>query len=56
VLQVTIRDSGAGFSPGDGAGFGLAHSIHGRIAEVGGRATVNSSPGLGTKVTLRVPL
>jgi signal transduction histidine kinase len=56
LLQVTIRDAGVGFSPEDASGFGLVHSIHGRIAEVGGAATVNSSPGSGTKITLRVPL
>jgi len=56
ALQVTIRDSGTGFSPGETDGFGLSHSIHGRMAEVGGTALVSPSPGSGTKVTLRGPL
>jgi signal transduction histidine kinase len=47
-VQVTVRDDGAGFAPGrleeaDREGrLGVASSIRGRVAEVGGTATVTS--------------
>ncbi|TDV43132.1 sensor histidine kinase [Actinophytocola oryzae] len=55
-VAVTARDSGAGFDLDDGrAGFGIGESIVGRMAEVGGTATIESRPGRGTRVTLWVP-
>jgi signal transduction histidine kinase len=47
-VQVTVRDEGPGFAPGrleeaDREGrLGVASSIRGRLAEVGGTATVSS--------------
>ncbi|MFL6124664.1 sensor histidine kinase [Actinophytocola sp.] len=55
-VAVTTRDSGAGFDLDHGQpGFGIGESIVGRMAEVGGTATIESRPGAGTRVTLWVP-
>ncbi len=55
-VAVTARDSGAGFDMDRGRpGFGIGESIVGRMAEVGGTATIESRPGGGTRVTLWVP-
>lgn len=52
----SVTDDGAGFDPSTGVeGVGLARSIRGRIAEVGGRTELRSQPGRGTEVTLWVP-
>ncbi|MFF5970519.1 sensor histidine kinase [Streptomyces sp. NPDC012769] len=53
---VTIVDRGPGFDPGSGeSGFGLRRSVRGRLAEVGGRAVVDTAPGDGVRVELRWP-
>jgi signal transduction histidine kinase len=55
---ISVLDQGRGFDPGAPAGrpgIGLRESIHGRLAQVGGRATVESAPGAGTYVELWVP-
>jgi CheY-like chemotaxis protein len=58
-IVLTVRDQGVGFDPAttsrprDG-GLGL-FSIRERIAILGGRLTLESSPGAGTTVTLLVP-
>jgi signal transduction histidine kinase len=55
-VAVTAQDSGAGFDVDHGcARFGIGKSIVGRMAEVGGTATIESRPGRGTRVTLWVP-
>jgi signal transduction histidine kinase len=55
-VAVTARDSGSGFDLDHGRpGFGIGSSIVGRMAEVGGTATIESRPGAGTRVTLWVP-
>ena len=57
VLEVSVADDGAGFRP-DRIGphrFGLALSVHDRMASAGGCATVESAPGRGTAVRLRWP-
>jgi signal transduction histidine kinase len=56
-LQVTVRDSGAGFDPDrvDPARLGLRRSITERIADWGGWASIQSAPGEGTVVSLRWP-
>jgi signal transduction histidine kinase len=57
VLRVTVVDHGRGFDPGRVvAGTGLARSVHGRMAQVGGTARVDSAPGGGTEVELSVSL
>jgi signal transduction histidine kinase/phage shock protein PspC (stress-responsive transcriptional regulator) len=57
TVEVAVRDRGKGFDPDavPGDRKGLAESIHGRMSRHGGSATVNSAPGEGTKVTLRMP-
>ncbi|MBK6766247.1 MAG: sensor histidine kinase [bacterium] len=60
-LVLIVRDDGAGFDssildkPAIGAGFGL-FSIRERLGYFGGALTVESSPGVGTAVTLSVPV
>jgi hypothetical protein len=55
-VTVTVSDAGRGFDPRSvGSGIGLSHSISQRLAEAGGHASVESSPGGGTRVLLRVP-
>ncbi|WET83133.1 ATP-binding protein [Amycolatopsis sp. QT-25] len=55
-VSLTVRDHGAGFDIGDRRrGFGLEHSIIARMAEIGGFARIESTPGLGTRVVLLAP-
>jgi signal transduction histidine kinase len=52
----SIKDDGSGFDVATTAeGVGLSRSIRGRMAEVGGRVEVSSSPGQGTEVLLWLP-
>jgi signal transduction histidine kinase len=53
-VAVTVRDRGKGFDPDavPADRKGVAESIRGRMARHGGEATVQSTPGEGTKVTL----
>lgn len=55
--SIFVRDRGAGFDPESVAGDrrGVADSIHGRMARVGGRALLTSSPDEGTEVELTLP-
>jgi signal transduction histidine kinase len=55
AIKLTIRDDGAGFepaSPADGYGH---QSMYERAQSIGARLTIESAPGRGTTVTLRVP-
>ena len=55
-IEVTVRDHGAGFDPARRvARYGVAESIDGRVAAVGGRTEHWSVPGRGTRVTVWVP-
>jgi signal transduction histidine kinase len=60
-LVIEIEDDGQGFEPGGGARrdgrphYGLM-GIRERAEILGGRATVDSAPGQGTRVEVRVPL
>jgi len=59
-VTVSVRDDGTGFGAGRLAvaaaegRLGVTHSIVGRVREVGGTASLMSSPGVGTEVELRV--
>ncbi|NLG26551.1 MAG: PAS domain S-box protein, partial [Chloroflexi bacterium] len=57
-LCVTILDDGRGFdlpATSQGRGYGLV-AMRERAESVGGRLTVQSAPGVGTRIALRVPL
>ncbi|GAA5108990.1 ATP-binding protein [Nocardia iowensis] len=53
-ITVVVSDDGAGFDPDQVAAnrLGLTVSIVGRMREAGGRATIDSCPGAGTRVVL----
>lgn len=54
-LFCSVKDSGVGFEPdGTTEGIGLTRSIRARISEVGGDAEIQSRPGSGTEIRLRV--
>ena len=51
-----VRDTGTGFDPAaPHAGSGLAH-IRDRVAELGGTVDIDSAPGRGAALTVRVPV
>lgn len=62
-VVASVRDDGCGFDAGvrlaearaEGR-LGVASSIEGRVRDLGGTMTVESAPGAGTEVELRVPL
>jgi signal transduction histidine kinase len=60
VLVLEIGDDGVGFDPervprGTASAFGLA-SMRERAEVLGGTFRVDSAPGAGTRITVRVPL
>jgi len=61
TVVVTVRDDGPGIPEGrleearSAGRLGVAHSIQGRLRDVGGRVDVVSVPGQGTEVEMRVP-
>jgi signal transduction histidine kinase len=57
VATVIVTDDGRGFDPAQVVGgAGLRHSIIGRLEHEGGRVTVESSPGRGTRLVLQLGL
>jgi signal transduction histidine kinase len=55
-VELAVRDTGSGFDPGVAhGGSGLAH-IRERVAELGGTVDIDSAPGQGTALTVRVPV
>jgi signal transduction histidine kinase len=55
-VELAIRDGGSGFDPAaPQAGSGLAH-IRDRVAELGGTVDIDSAPGRGAALTIRVPV
>lgn len=57
AVTVTITDRGQGFDTRTAKrGLGLRDSIGGRMAEIGGIANIDSSPGQGTSVELAWPM
>jgi signal transduction histidine kinase len=61
AVSITVRDSGPGIPPGrleqaqaEGR-LGVSQAICGRIRDLGGSASVTSTPAAGTEVRLRVP-
>jgi phage shock protein PspC (stress-responsive transcriptional regulator)/anti-sigma regulatory factor (Ser/Thr protein kinase) len=57
AVEVFVRDRGVGFDPKDAAAdrMGIAHSMVARLERVGGTVHIDSTPGVGTEVQLRVP-
>ena len=53
VLHLDIRDDGVGGARPDGTGL---VGLNDRIAALGGRLSVDSPPGQGTRVTATLPL
>ncbi|TIC79457.1 ATP-binding protein [Nocardioides sp. GY 10127] len=54
--EITVTDDGRGFDPAARAeGFGLRTQVRGAVARHGGEATIESTPGVGTTVTLVGP-
>jgi signal transduction histidine kinase len=55
-VELAVRDSGTGFDPAaPRSGSGLAH-IRDRVAELGGTVDIDSAPGCGAALTVRVPV
>ena len=60
TVVIAVRDDGAGFSydearlAADGK-MGIVKSIKGRVEQLGGSVRVESAPGAGTEIELRVP-
>ena len=58
-LALVVSDDGVGFDPVDrkraATGWGL-FSIEERLRHVGGRLSIDSAPGAGTRVTIEVPI
>ena len=56
AIDIAVRDQGIGFDTlAVNEGFGLQHSIRGRLAEMGGTAYIWSEPGHGTRVEITAP-
>jgi len=64
-FELAVEDDGRGFTPGAEATAGQADraapgrglgNLHERLATIGGRCTIDSQPGGGTRVRLEVPL
>lgn len=61
-VVVSVRDDGCGFEPDrlrqarDEGRLGVPASIEGRVRDLGGRMSLDSQPGGGTEVELRVPV
>jgi signal transduction histidine kinase len=55
-VELAVHDTGNGFDPAaPHAGSGLAH-IRDRVAELGGTVNIDSAPGRGAALTVRVPV
>ncbi len=55
-VELAVRDTGTGFDPAaPQPGSGLAH-IRDRVAELGGTVDIDSAPGRGAALTVRVPV
>ncbi len=62
ALVVSVRDDGNGFDPGvrlplaaAQGRLGVASSVRGRLADLGGTSDIVSRPGRGTEIELRLP-
>jgi signal transduction histidine kinase len=59
-VMLTVKDDGNGFVPGDVLTKGLGHfglrGLRGRAAKIGGELQIDSAPGRGTVISVRVRL
>ena len=55
AAALEVSDDGSGFDPAVASGFGLSGMRH-RVEDVGGGVDVDTAPGAGTRVLVRVPL
>ena len=56
LIELSVRDDGTGFEPAaPHPGSGLAH-IRDRVTELGGTVDIDSAPGHGAALTVRVPV
>jgi signal transduction histidine kinase len=53
-LELEVSDDGAGFVAGETAGSGLSN-MNDRVEALGGRLTLRSRPGDGTRISVRLP-
>ena len=54
TAQVEVSDDGSGFDPAAARGFGLS-GMRDRVADMGGDMDVETGPGRGTRIRVRVP-
>lgn len=58
-VEVSVRDRGVGFPPGEtvgGDGLGMARSLISRVESAGGSVEIISSPETGTEVRIGIPM
>ncbi|MEU6402540.1 ATP-binding protein [Streptomyces sp. NPDC046985] len=56
-VTISVLDHGRGYDLATTTpGTGLTHSVHARIHEAGGTVTIDTAPGEGTRIELRIPL
>jgi signal transduction histidine kinase len=53
-FEIRIQDNGCGFESGRAGGHGL-ENLHQRMSKVKGTCVIQSTPGVGTVVTLKIP-
>jgi signal transduction histidine kinase len=56
VLDISIHDDGAGFQPADKVGGHGLNNMKQRLANIGGKCFIESSPGQGTTVRIRLTI
>lgn len=59
AVLITVRDRGSGFDPEEAlgsGGHGLEQSLVARVENVGGTVEIDSTPGTGTEVRIRIQL
>ena len=54
-VRLIVEDDGRGMPAGASPGFGIEHSMQEAMGAVGGEVSIDSEPGAGTTVTLRLP-
>jgi signal transduction histidine kinase len=55
-VELVVSDTGAGFDPASRPGGSGLINIRQRVAELGGTVDIDSAPGRGAALTVRVPV